>query len=456
MKQKFFLGALMAGMAVFTACSSDDEMVMPAGVGEADGDVQEIVLQVANDGLVAKRGGRPLYSSEAAQDVDEVWVYAIRRDAANTLLQDKVVLAKKVTWTDAATYTDQDGDGTKKTVRLTGENEILPAGEYEFVAYAHKVNGANANTYTYSSAAWNAGITEGSEPAYATIVATTTGDGEEVFAGGTQANVTVTETENEEGDKVTSGFAATILMARQVAGGFGYFTDIPSYEKKAKTLRLLASMKNTQVEFKDFNFSTPDGAADFVADPDYVVNGKTAATADANFNGSETNDAYQIYSIDLDDWFPNGDVNNDGLLNKDDKAAGDGNWVIPSEYSDNGVKFKSGSVFAGKFIIPFAAQKGKVTMQLQLLDEGGIVLKSWDVTLPSSEVKDAVEDDVTESTTTYSIVHNHMYNVGKKMEAKPDDPDTDNDDDPESLILQQELQLKVMSNWEMLHQMGLE
>lgn len=34
----------MAGMAVFTACSSDDEMVMPAGVGEANGDVQEIVL----------------------------------------------------------------------------------------------------------------------------------------------------------------------------------------------------------------------------------------------------------------------------------------------------------------------------------------------------------------------------------------------------------------------------
>ena len=120
----------MAGMAVFTACSNDDEMMMPAGVGEADGDVQEIVLQVANDGLVAKRGGRPLYSSEAAQDVDKVVLWAIAQDGTNA---GKVVLKKEITWSDAGTYNGGDGKGTKKSIRLQ-DSEKLPVGKYKFVA----------------------------------------------------------------------------------------------------------------------------------------------------------------------------------------------------------------------------------------------------------------------------------------------------------------------------------
>lgn len=448
MKQKFFLGALMAGMAVFTACSSDDEMVMPAGVGEANGDGQEIVLQVANDGLVAKRGGRPLYSSEAAQDVDKVMLYAIAQDGENA---GKVVLKKEISWSDAGTYSGGDGKGTKKSLRLQ-DGEKLPVGKYKFVAYAYN-NTDNANTYTYSDATWEVNTT-----VYSDIVASLTkgSDGEEIFAGGCEKDVVISEYENTAGDKVISGFTATVLMARQVAGGFGYFTDIPAVDG-ATTLRLVSSMKNREVTFGSFNYSTPTTADGLVADPDYVVNGKTEdGSFNAKFNGSSANDAYVIYSIKLTDWFPKGDVSGDGLLGKADAEMNDveeGNvyWQIPSAYTGK-ANFKSGSVFSGKFIIPFAAQNGKQTMELQLVSEdGATIYKSWSVKIPTADKQNEETEEI------YSVYRNHMYNLGVKTTANPENPDEEEEDkeDPESLNLGQDLTFKVMSNWEALHSLVL-
>lgn len=417
MKQKFFLGALMAGMAVFTACSSDDEMVMPAGVGEANGDGQEIVLQVANDGLVAKRGGRPLYSSEAAQDVDKVVLYAIAQDGVNA---GKVVLKKEIDWSTAGTYSGGDGKGTKKSIRLQ-DNEKLDVGKYKFVAYAYNSDSkdANHNTYTYSDANWKVNTTE-----YSDIVATLTpgSDGEEIFAGGCEKDVVISEYKNTAGDNVISGFTATVLMARQVAGGFGYFTDIPAVDG-ATTLRLVSSMKNREVTFGSFNYSTPTTADGLVADPDYVVNGKTEdGSFNAKFNGSSANDAYVIYSIKLTDWFPKGDVSGDGLLGKADAEMNDveeGNvyWQIPSAYTGK-ANFKSGSVFSGKFIIPFAAQNGKQTMELQLVSEdGATIYKSWSVKIPTADKQNEETEEI------YSVYRNHMYNLGVKTTANPENPE---------------------------------
>ena len=451
MKQKFFLGALMAGMAVFTACSSDDEMVMPAGVGEANGDVQEIVLQVANDGLVAKRGGRPLYSSEAAQDVDKVVLYAIAQDGENA---GKVVLKKEIDWSTAGTYSGGDGKGTKKSIRLQ-DNEKLDVGKYKFVAYAYNSDSkdANHNTYTYSDANWKVNTTE-----YSDIVATLTpgSDGEEIFAGGCEKDVVISEYKNTAGDNVISGFTATVLMARQVAGGFGYFTDIPAVDG-ATTLRLVSSMKNREVTFGSFNYSTPTTADGLVADPDYVVNGKTEdGSFNAKFNGSSANDAYVIYSIKLTDWFPKGDVSGDGLLGKADAEMNDveeGNvyWQIPSAYTGK-ANLKSGSVFSGKFIIPFAAQNGKQTMELQLVSEdGATIYKSWSVKIPTADKQNEETEEI------YSVYRNHMYNLGVKTTANPENPDEEEEDkeDPESLNLGQDLTFKVMSNWEALHSLVL-
>ena len=132
-----------------------------------------------------------------------------------------------------------------------------------------------------------------------------------------------------------------------------------------------------------------------------------------------------------------------------------------------------GSVFAGKFIVPFALTTGKNTMELQLLDKDKNILKVWNVTIPDANTAEGngVQDV---SASIFNVVRNHMYNLGIKVDqnikpepGKPDpDPDptpgpdpvdpTPDVDEPEDLSKGQNLVLKVNDNWETIHQMGLE
>lgn len=80
MKKGMFL-ALAASSLLFSACSSDDAVVSTEGQNEA---VQQIVLQVASsgDGLTT-RAGRPLYSSQALQTIQNVCVVIYKDDATS-------------------------------------------------------------------------------------------------------------------------------------------------------------------------------------------------------------------------------------------------------------------------------------------------------------------------------------------------------------------------------------
>ena len=69
------------------------------------------------------------------------------------------------------------------------------------------------------------------------------------------------------------------------------------------------------------------------------------------------------------------------------------------------------------------------------------------------------------SANTYSLVRNHLYGIGTRMNDDPGkgtDPDPDPDpeptdpDQPESLNNKQELVLKVNDNWEVIHGMELD
>ena len=83
----------------------------------------------------------------------------------------------------------------------------------------------------------------------------------------------------------------------------------------------------------------------------------------------------------------------------------------------------------------------------------------------NSEAKDWSTSLSGESSSTYSLVRNHLYGIGTRMndEADPEqpgvDPDPDPedpDDKPESLNNKQELVLKVNDNWEVIHGMELD
>lgn len=444
MKKGLFF-ALAASSLLFSACSSDDAVVSTEGQNEA---VQQIVLQVASsgDGLTT-RAGRPLYSSQALQTIQNVRVVIYNADTK------EIVKDATQDWTKSTTYNNH---GRQFTLTFKG-NDRLEKGNYKVMAVGY----SNESDYEYSLNATSAvGLN------YGDITATLKAgkkEAEEVFAG--DAALTIGDdkkiTNLTEGEE--NGVAVT--LHRQVAGSFGYFQNIPASVngKIAKTLRLVVRDKNDMLTFKDFNSSfTANGATGSTVK--YYVNGSKSAaapTSDAQFEGGDN--GYVLYSINLNDWFPNGDENNDGLLNAEDAS-----WNHPGNVKTQVVK---GSVFGSNFVIPFNLSSGKSTMELQLLDNAGDIIKTWTVSIPSTDVNsDDTKGVRDENASIFNVVRNHMYNLGVKTSNGTTDPDPSNPtpdpdpdkptpdpgkDEPEDLTKSQNLILKVNDNWEAIHKMEL-
>lgn len=448
MKKGMFF-ALAASSLLFSACSSDDAVVSTEGQNEA---VQQIVLQVASsgDGLTT-RAGRPLYSSEALQTIQHVRVLIYNADTK------AIVKDEKKDWKTSTTYTNH---GRQLTLTYKG-NDRLEGGNYKVMAVGYSDN----SDYIYELNV--AGTDALTGKTYSSDITATLKSGkvpEEVFAGdaelkiGTDKKITNLTKDEENGVAVT--------LHRQVAGSFGYFCNIPAKVdgKTAKTLRLVVRGKNDKLTFNNFNSSFTDAKNSTIK---YYVNGSTstglALAPDAKFNNNE--DGYVLYSIDLNTWFPGGDINKDGLLNADDN-----NWKRPDDVKTQVVK---GSVFGSNFVIPFALTHEKSTMELQLLDEHETIIKKWTVSIPELDVnKDDTKGAIDESASIFNVVRNHMYNLGVKTSTgtttTPDpsnptpDPDPDpkptpdpGKDEPEDLTKSQNLILKVNDNWEAIHKMEL-
>lgn len=448
MKKGMFF-ALAASSLLFSACSSDDAVVSTEGQNEA---VQQIVLQVASsgDGLTT-RAGRPLYSSEALQTIQNVRVVIYNADTK------AIVKDAKLNWKQSTTYTT-NGHGRQFTLTFKG-NDRLEKGDYKVMAVGYSDN----SDYNYSLDVTSADALTGT---YNDITATLKADkkeAEEVFAGDAALTIGDDKKITNLTDGEENGVAVT--LHRQVAGSFGYFQNIPASVNgtAAATLRLVVRDKNDKLTFNNFNSSfTTTGST-----IKYYVNGsksEAAPASDAQFKSGDK--GYVLYSIDLSKWFPNGDENKDGLLN-----AQDTHWKRPDNVKTQVV---TGSVFGSNFVIPFALTHEKSTMELQLLDADGNIIKHWTVSIPASDVNgDATNGNVAdESSSIFNVVRNHMYNLGVKTstgttttpdpsnpdpEPKPDpkpDPDPDTDE-PEDLSKSQNLILKVNDNWEVIHEMEL-
>lgn len=448
MKKSMFL-ALAASSLLFSACSSDDAVVSTEGQNEA---VQQIVLQVASsgDGLTT-RAGRPLYSSQALQTIQNVCVVIYTDDATKTIVK-KV----KKDWTKSSTY---DNHGRQLTLTFKGADR-LEKGNYKVMAVGYSTN----SDYNYSLDVTSETALTGS---YSDLTATLKAgkkDAEEVFAGDADLKIGVDKniTNFTSGEK--NGVAVT--LHRQVAGSFGYFSNIPAKvgDKTAATLRLVVRGKNDKLTFNNFNsLFTANGAPGSTIK--YYVNGSTstgaALTTDAKFNNNE--DGYVLYSIDLKTWFPQLDENGDGVLN-----AQDASWKHPDDVKTQVVK---GSVFGSSFVIPFNYAEDKSTMELQLLDAAGDIIKHWTVSIPTSDLNSNKANGATDaSASIFNVVRNHMYNLGVKTSNGTPDPDPSNPtpkpdpdkptpdpgkDEPEDLTKSQNLILKVNDNWEAIHKLVL-
>lgn len=450
MKKNYLLGMALIASLSFNSCTKEIVYVQDGtGVESVADGAQIITLQVENggDGL-ATRTGRPLYSAEAKQTIENVKLWICDNDG-------KVVYVKEISeWNDnkVSTVYTTGGHGRQTTIELTDADK-LAAGTYKIYAVGY----SNNSDYTLDAVTSVAKEGTFKENMVLPIKDGATNKiGEEIFAG--QMGLTV-----EQG----KGFKEPVVLNRQVAGAFAYVKDIPFMEG-ARYLKLMASAQNESLVLGNFNsFDLTGNGSGNGENVKYVVNG-TSGKSDGDY-------AYVISTIDLNEWFTTiKDEDGDNLID-----AGD-NWKNPySSIGEGHPTFQKGSAFGGEFVIPFAHVDGKQTLTLQLTNAGGDVLRSWKVNLGSSdeqlkqtitcwnnsEAKDWSTSLSGESSSTYSLVRNHLYGIGTRMndEADPEqpgvDPDPDPedpDDKPESLNNKQELVLKVNDNWEVIHGMELD
>lgn len=457
MKKNYLLGMALIASLSFNSCTKEIVYVQDGtGVESVADGAQIITLQVENggDGL-ATRAGRPLYSAEAKQTIQNVKLW-ICDNAGNVKYVTTISNWDK----DGSTPYTTGGHGRQTTIELADADK-LAVGTYKIYAVGY----SNNSDYDLTAVTEVKKTEEGegkytfSEDKINMVLpikgGATNEIGEEIFAG--QMELTV-----EKG----KGFKKPIVLNRQVAGAFAYVKDIP-YMEGAKYLKLVASAQNQSLVLGNFNsFDLTGNGSGNGENVKYVVNG-TSGKADGDY-------AYVISTIDLNEWFTAiKDEDGDNLID-----AGE-NWKNP--YSSDGEghpTFQKGSAFGGEFVIPFAHVDEKQTLTLQLTNEDGTILRSWKVNLGSTD--EQLKQTITcwnsestnwstslsgESSSTYSLVRNHLYGIGTRMndEADPEqpgvDPDPDPedpDDKPESLNNKQELVLKVNDNWEVIHGMELD
>lgn len=454
MKKNYLLGMALIASLSFYSCDKEVVYVQDGnGVESVADGAQIITLQVENggDGL-ATRAGRPLFSAEAKQTIENVKLWIC--DGTGNVKYVKEISAWNTD--DVSTVYTTGGHGRQTTIELTDADK-LAAGTYKIYAVGYSAT----SDYDLTKVTEVKKTEEGggkytfSENMVLPIQGGATNKiGEEIFAG--QMGLTV-----EQG----KGFKKPIVLNRQVAGAFAYVKDIP-YMEGAKYLKLVASAQNQSLVLGNFNsFDLTGNGSGNDANVKYVVNGT---------NGKSGSDTCVISTIDLNKWFTAiKDDNKDNLID-----AGE-NWKNP--YSSDGEghpTFQKGSAFGGEFVIPFAHVDGKQTLTLQLTKADGKVLRSWKVNLGSTD--EQLKQTITcwnsgstdwstslsgESANTYSLVRNHLYGIGTRMNDDPGkgtDPDPDpnpeptDPDQPESLNNKQELVLKVNDNWEVIHGMELD
>lgn len=481
-------------VSALAACTS--ETPNPADGGNAAENVQKLVINLSDGGdRLTTRAGRPLHSSEPGQWVQHVTLYVTNEQG--------IVLQKEIdehVWANAVDYSN--GKQLEIAFRAS-DGEQLPKNEYTVYAVAF----SNSTDYSIlpapkSETKINA-INNGSidndkvktfdfQNEFSAILNSGVADAEEIFAG----VATIVSTIDSDGklcltaksaDDDTPAGNAVITLNRQVAGTIGYFTNIPAKVGDAvpTRIRLVAANRSDKVWFTSLIGGETVTATD-KAGVNWVINGSQSATLPKNayYYGSDktTYDAYEIYSIDLREWFVFGnsfadsDLNSDGYVGEEDaeKYIGtyhpdsddlSGFWKNPNSTTEHPQQLEPGSVFAGRFLIPFSLVSGKETFELQLLgNETGKpeqILKSWrvkvsadgkhdvtDVEVPTGVIVPAADQDY-----VYNIYRNHMYSIGKKTADRTTD---DDDDVPADLNTAQDLIITVNSQWQIVHGMELE
>ena len=392
---------------LLAACSNDD--TVPLGGEEAvqPGSAITLTVNSSGDGL-STRAGRPLNSSEAANNVTAVRLYIYNpsgTDVTNAALAAGT--QNPVLWTagpsDSATPGNNQNHKASQTVKL---NKLATNGVYTVVAYGYNT----ALDYTITAG------TSADDSFIATLPAAT--NESELFAGKATFNVV--------NGNIQAGTTSEVELRRHVAGLLGYFKNVPIlYPNPVSGLPTPVAFVRVYASSHATSFTFPS-----------VL----------NVNGTGNNTKTRVLDLGLSTLIT------DYLAQV--TAAGTNLtkvFSIPA-ISTGTTATVPNSILKGRFLVPFAQVTGATTFTVQLEDASGTVLKTWDV----------VNNALTGDKKIYDVRRNYFYSIGQKVKASSidggttDPGSTDDNDNPIDLSQETVITVTVNDAWDTIYNLGIE
>lgn len=389
MKKNFLAMATLAcGLLTFSACSNDDDFA-----GNQQGIATEELCDVTVNfdfnvnAAGTTRAGRPLYSEEALQRVNNMKIYAFKEDEGGAYKYVSEVEDKDGNGF-GFNFTEDTGTESKKA----SIKDKLAKGNYKFLAVGYE----EKTVTTYSPLDLVAGTTT-LEQLQLKLAQGKRAD--EVFSGVSEI-VPVAE----DGES----FYVGITLNRVVAGILAYFKNIPYY----------VGVENDENIVKHLYVKV-------------FAEGKAATLADRKAAG-EAGAEYTLLDIDLTS------------AQKD----GDNNWYknTNTTIDDNGthVVIVENSFIKGGYALPVLNSGSTPTIKVVLTGDGGTTLKEMNVKVESTDGA----TDITTGTKTFPLVANYYYSLGKKLKNDTNGGgDGETPDEPIDLSTEQDLVITVSAEW---------
>lgn len=312
------MAILACGLLTFSACSNDDafnEDETNVTAGETRN--VELTFNFSVNSGEQTRGGRPLYSSEALQQVNAMKVYVFKEEPGGEYVYSEEINGSNFGFNNSAAVGTESHSYT-----LTDK---LADGKYKFLAVGYEEGYGN----TFKDLTMAPNTTKLSE----LLLELDNGqNADEVFSGVSDA-VTVSAT--------STSFNVGVELHRVVAGILGYFKNVPfEIENGGKMVQVKHVLVNV------------------------IKKGTSAKLADRTANGVGES-KYTIIDIDMSTYSNSKDGNN--------------NWYsVPAK--SGAVATVANSVLQGAYSLPIAAVKGSNTLEVVLTGENkSTVLKTFKV-----------------------------------------------------------------------------
>ena len=310
------MAILACGLLTFSACSNDDafnEDETNVTAGETRN--VELTFNFSVNSGEQTRGGRPLYSSEALQQVNAMKVYVFKESGDDYVYSEEI--------TDDGNFGFNNNTAAETESHSYTLTNKLTDGKYKFLAVGYE----EGYTTTFKGLTT---MTQNTTKLSELLLELNSGqNADEVFSGVSDA-VTVSAT--------STSFNVGVELHRVVAGILGYFKNVPfEIENGGKMVQVKHVLVNV------------------------IKKGTSAKLADRTANGVDES-KYTIIDIDMSSY------------SKD----GDNNWYyVPAKSGD--VATVANSVLQGAYSLPIAAVTGSNTLEVVLTGDGGTVLKTFKV-----------------------------------------------------------------------------